>query len=101
MLTNAYTVHDLPSSSFFNTLGNISDVMDECKERFCILHKEGSKYNPDGHFISPLTYKCWVTLLEAARIEKHDALLKIAGNTNEGEVPTLFYHRKCRSAFTL
>ena len=67
--------------------------MDECKERFCIIHKEGSKYDPEDHLISPLNYESWVTLLEAAKVRKHDAILKIARNFKEGEVPELFYHR--------
>ena len=53
------------------------------------------------HLISPLSYESWVTLLEAAKVRKHDGILKIARNVKEGEVPVLFYHRKCRSVFTL
>lgn len=75
--------------------------MDECKERFCIIHKEGSKCDPDDHLISPLSYESWVTLLEAAKVRKHEGILKIARNVKEGEVSVLCYHRQCRSVFTL
>ena len=74
---------------------------DESKERFCIIHKEGSQYEPEDPLISPLSYESWVTLLEAAKVRKHDGILKIARDVKEGEVPVLFYHRKCRSVFTL
>ena len=75
--------------------------MGDSKERFCIIHKEGSQYEPDDPLISPLSYESWVTLIEAAKVGKHDGILKIARNVKEGEVPVLFYHRKCRSVFTL
>lgn len=71
-----------------------------CKGKYCIIHKEGLK-NDDDHLISPQSYDSWATLLEAAEILKHEALLQIARNAQEGEVPEIFYHRKCRSAFTI
>ena len=70
------------------------------KGKYCIIHKEGLKID-DDHLISPQTYDSWATLLEAAEIRKHEALLQIARNAQEGEVPEIFYHRKCRSAFTI
>ena len=39
--------------------------------------------------------------MEAAKVRKHDGILKIARNVKEGEVPVLYYHRRCRSVFTL
>ena len=70
------------------------------KGKYCIIHKEGLKID-DDHLISPQSYDSWATLLEAAEIRKHEALLQIARNAQEGEVPEIFYHRKCRSAFTI
>ena len=57
-----------------------------CKGIYCIIHKEGLK-NDDDHLISPQSYDSWATLLEAAEIQKHEALLQIARNAQEGEVP--------------
>lgn len=74
--------------------------MDERKGTFCIIHREGLKID-DDHLISPQSFDSWATLLEAAEIRKHETLLKIARNNREGEVPEIFYHRKCRSAFTI
>lgn len=70
--------------------------MDERKGTFCIIHKEGLKID-DEHLISPRSFDSWATLLEAAEIRQHEPLLKTARNTREGEVPEIFYHRKCRS----
>ena len=75
--------------------------MDECKERLCIIHKDGSKCQPDDHLIRPLSYESSVTLLEAGKVRKYDGILNIARNVVEGEVPVLYYHRQCRSVFTL
>ena len=65
----------------------------------CIIHKKSLKID-DDHLISPQSFDSWATLLEAAKIQQHDSLLQIARNTREGEVPEIFYHRKCRSVFT-
>lgn len=70
------------------------------KGKYCIIHKEGLKID-DDHLIRPQSYDSWATLLEAAEIRKHEAHLQIARNTQEGEVPEKFYHRKCRRAFTI
>ena len=70
------------------------------KGKYCIIHKEGLKID-DNHLISPQSYDSWAALLEAAEIRKHEALLQIARNAQEGEVPEIFYHSKCRSAFTI
>ena len=74
--------------------------MDGRKGTFCIIHKEGLKID-DDHLISPQSFDSWATLLEAAEVREHEAILEIARNTREGEVPEIFYHRKCRSAFTI
>ena len=65
----------------------------------CIIHKKSLKID-DDHLISPQSFDSWATLLEAAKIQQHASLLQIARNTREGEVPEIFYHRKCRSVFT-
>lgn len=63
------------------------------KGKYCIIYKEGLKID-DDHLISPQSYDSWATLLEAAQIRKHEALLQIARNAQEGEVPEIFYHSK-------
>ena len=88
---------------YFSKCSNcVSDLMDERKGRFCVIHNtERSKNDPGENLIRPQSYDSWLTLLEAAKVRRHDALLKIAGECQEGEVPEIFYHRECRSAFTL
>ena len=43
----------------------------------------------------------WSTLVRAAAVRKHKPLLDIAETLNEGEIPSIYYHRKCRSVFTM
>ena len=43
----------------------------------------------------------WKTLLNAATIRNHEPILEIAKTLEEGELPRVFYHRQCRSIFTL
>ena len=41
------------------------------------------------------------TLLRAAEIRKHQEILEISKSLSEGEVPHIYYHRKCRSILTM
>ena len=43
----------------------------------------------------------WKTLLNAATIRHHQAVLDVASNLPDGVVPNIKYHRKCRSTFTM
>ncbi|KAJ8416694.1 hypothetical protein AAFF_G00325720 [Aldrovandia affinis] len=43
----------------------------------------------------------WKTLVRAAEIRSHAGLMDLARTTPEGEWPWVWYHRKCRSIFTM
>ena len=43
----------------------------------------------------------WKTLLRAAEIRNHQEILELSKSLSEGEVPFIYYHRKCRSIFTM
>lgn len=64
----------------------------------CIIHC--SDDNSDD-YTRLKDLESWKSLLNAARIRSHEELLSIAESTNEGEIPDIVYHRKCRSLFTM
>lgn len=65
----------------------------------CIIHCcDGDS---DSNLVSPQNLDSWKTLLRAAEIRKHLPLLNLAKDLREGEIPTVHYHRRCRSIFTL
>ncbi|KAJ8414128.1 hypothetical protein AAFF_G00067260 [Aldrovandia affinis] len=43
----------------------------------------------------------WKTLIRATEIRSHAGLMDLARTTPEGEWPRVWYHRKCRSIFTM
>ncbi len=51
--------------------------------------------------VSPQTYVSWQALLEAVRIRSHDSIMEVAKHQVDKEVPKIYYHRKCRSVFTM
>ena len=67
----------------------------------CILHSVTVATDSDDHLISPQSYESWLTLFEAAKIRNFTPVLNVAQNLEEHEVPSIFYHRKCRSIFTM
>ena len=66
----------------------------------CIIHQTVSTED-DDHLVSLQKYNSWLTLLEAAKVRNHSAILDVAKQVKEGEIPKIFYHRKCRSIFTM
>ena len=48
----------------------------------------------------PNSVESWKTLRRAAEIRRHEEILAIAVNSPD-EIPEVYYHRKCRSIFTL
>lgn len=66
----------------------------------CIIHQDTSKED-DDHLVSPQDYASWETLLEAAKVRKYAPILDVAKELGEKEVPRIYYHRKCRSLFTM
>lgn len=73
------------------------------KKKVCIIHKEGliKNHGEAEHLVKPKDYESWKTLADAATLREHRDLLEIAENTNKGEVPEVYYHRQCRSVFTM
>ncbi len=63
----------------------------------CIIHCT----NDNGKLVSPQSVESWNTLVRAARIRKHGPILQLAEETAEGDIPEVYYHRRCRSSFTL
>ena len=70
-------------------------------EHVCIIHPKTVKTEPDSPLISPESYDSWLTLLEAAKVRNFTPVLDVAENLNECKVPLIYYHRKCRSLFTM
>ena len=63
----------------------------------CIIHCT----NDNEKLVSPQSVESWNTLVRAARIRKHSPILQLAEETAEGDIPEVYYHRRCRSSFTL
>ncbi|XP_050710239.1 uncharacterized protein LOC126995010, partial [Eriocheir sinensis] len=64
----------------------------------CIIHcSDGSC----DILVSPKDLDSWNTLLRAAEIRQHSGILEIAKILEDGQVPEVLYHRKCRSLFTM
>ena len=63
----------------------------------CIIHCS----NDTQKLISPQDLVSWKNLLRAAEIRKHAPLLEIAKTCDEGQIPKVYYHRRCRSIFTM
>ncbi|KAG0715097.1 hypothetical protein GWK47_012734 [Chionoecetes opilio] len=62
----------------------------------CIIHCSDS-----DALVSPQDLDSWNTLLRAAEIRQHDPVLEAAKGLEEGGIPHIHYHRKCRSLFTM
>ena len=68
-----------------------------CKKKNCIIHCT----NDSTNLVGPKDDDSWKTLLRAGEIRKHEEILEISKSLSEGEVPRIYYHRKCRSIFTM
>ena len=64
----------------------------------CIIHCSD---DDSDVLVSPQDLNSWNTLLRAAEIRQHDPVLEAAKGLEEGEIPHIHYHRKCRSLFTM
>ena len=45
--------------------------------------------------------RSWESLLKAAEIRQYKTLLDRAEKLKDGEIPGIYYHRKCQSFFTM
>lgn len=64
----------------------------------CIIHCTD---DDSGHLTSPQDIDSWRSLLNAATIRNYKPVLDVAKTVDDGQIPSVMYHRKCRSAFTL
>ena len=66
-------------------------------EPYCLIHCT----DDNGKLVSPNSLESWNTLREAGEIRKHEGILSVKVDS-DNEVPDgVFYHRKCRSMFTV
>ena len=80
-----------------------SEVTEHSNKRQRMEHEECAIHCTDetSELVSPRDVDSWKTLASAAEIRKHAALVNMARTTPEGEIPRVWYHRKCRSIFTM
>ena len=66
------------------------------REMHCFLRCS----DDDGALVSPNSVESWRTLRRAAELRHHEDILGIQVNSPD-EIPEVYYHRKCRSIFTM
>ena len=66
------------------------------REKYCLIHCS----DDDGALVCPNSVESWKPLRRAAEIRRHEEILGIAVNSPD-EIPEVYYHRKCRSIFTM
>ena len=64
----------------------------------CIIH---CSENTDERLVTPQNMESWQSLLRAAEIRNHGPILDISKAIVGEEIPLIFYHRKCRTIFTM
>ena len=69
--------------------------MDKEREHSCAIHCLAIKSDKFSQ-----NYASWLTLFEAAKIRSFQPILNLVKTVNEGEIPSIAYHRDCRSRFT-
>lgn len=73
------------------------DTQLKCPMTDCFIHCS----NDILKLVAPTNVESWNTLLRAANISGHSPILDLAKDLPEGSIPSLFYHRKCRSIFIM
>ena len=66
------------------------------REMYCLIHCSDT----DGVLVSPNAVESWRTLRWAVELRHHENVLGIQVNSPD-EIPEVYYHRKCRSIFTM
>lgn len=77
-----------------------SHTHQESLKKQCIIHQETAKEDND-RLVTPQDYQSWKTLFEAAKVRNYSPILDIAKELGEKDIPRIYYHRKCRSLFTM
>ena len=75
-------------------------IMEEAREECCIICTLKTSDN-DSHLVSPKTYDSWQNLLKAAELRKYGPITDAAKELGGNEFPKIYYHRRCRSIFTM
>ena len=75
-------------------------IMEEAREECCIICTLRTSDN-DSHLVSPKTYDSWQNLLKAAELRKYGPITDAAKELGGNEFPKIYYHRRCRSVFTM
>lgn len=81
---------------------NTIDPQQSATVHKCMIHYKSTKLALSEQLIKPANFDSWLTLLEAAKVRNHDCILKLAELSPESmNVPEVWYHRQCRSLFTM
>ena len=64
----------------------------------CCIHYDKVE---ESKLVTLSTLDSWTTLLNAAKKRSYSPLLKVSDETPSGTIPSLVYHKTCRSMFTL
>ena len=67
-----------------------------CKKKWIIHCTDDS-----SGLVNPKDEESWKTLLHAAQIRNHQEIVELSKSLRDGEVSLIYYHRKCRSIFTM
>jgi len=68
----------------------------------CIIHQASYKPEFKEKLSPPKDFDSWTMLLEAAKIRNHAPVLQAATTVSGTEIPSnVYYHRYCRSIFTM
>ena len=86
------------TSPFMNTQGAKRSSQESAEEN---KRQRVDCSDETGDLVSLKDLESWKTLLNAAVIRNYEGILSISKTLNEGEIPRISYHRKCRSIFTL
>ena len=67
-----------------------------CKKKWIIQSTDDS-----SDLVNPNDEESWKTLLRVAQIRNHQEIVQLSKSLRDGEVSLIYYHRKCRSIFTM
>ena len=97
MLKNVHLIQIGSSSKRSVDDDEESSAVKRFSKKKCIIHCT----NDSSNLVNPKDEESWKTLLRAAQIQNHQEIVELSKSLSEGEVPLIYYHRKCRSIFTM
>jgi len=96
-LTFYFCCRHLVTSDMAAETSEIPTKRQRMEPEVCAIHCT----DDTSELVLPRDVDPWKTLVRAAEIRNHADLVGLARTTPEGEVPRIWYHRKCRSIFTM